>query len=347
MKIRSCIVLLTLLATSHFMYAQNIGKPIGIGTSTPIGTLQVKGDTTYDGRTSVYITNNTPDFGRAQLVLTGRLQAGNDLWRFGTQARNAIIFALNEAASGVSVGDMGAEQYTLQLEGNSKSLGFLSALKGHVPNMVLTQDGRVGIGTNTPTSKFEVSTTSSGEQSSLGIEQSNITGNPVNKPTTRLVYNWYGAIKSSINFHRGSTVGNGFMSFSTSQSNNALERMRIDEYGNVAIGTEDARGFKLAVAGKMIAEKIVVKTYSNWPDYVFDGDYKLPSLTELENYITAHKHLPDIPSAKEVQQNGIDLGEMNAKLLQKVEELSLYIIEQQKTIQSQNKRIEKLEQIIQ
>lgn len=327
MKIRCCIVLSALLSTSHLMYAQDIGKPIGIGTSTPVGTLQVKGDATFDGRTSVYITNNTPDFGRVNLVLTGRLQAGNDLWRFGTQARNAIIFALNESASGINAGDIGTPQYTLQLEGNSKSLGFLSALKGHVPNMVLTQDGQLGIGTSTPTSKFEVSTTSSGEQSSVGIEQSNVTGNPVNKPTSRLVYNWYGGIKSSINFHRGSTVGNGFMSFSTSQSNNALERMRIDEYGNVAIGTEDARGFKLAVAGKMIAEKIVVKVFNTWPDYVFEVDYKLPSLAELENFITAHKHLPDIPSAKEVQQNGIDLGEMNAKLLQKVEELSLYIIE--------------------
>lgn len=327
MKIRSCIALLTLLGTSPFIYAQDIGKPIGIGTSTPVGTLQVKGDATFDGGTSVYITNNTPDFGRVNLVLTGRLQAGNDVWRFGTTSRNAIIFALNESASGINAGDVGTPQYTMQLEGNSKSLGFLSALKGHVPNMVLTQEGRLGVGTSTPTSKFEVSTTSSGEQSSLGIEQSNVTGNPVNMPTSRLVYSWYNTTKASINFHRGNTVGNGFMSFSTSQSNNALERMRIDEYGNVAIGTEDARGFKLAVAGKMIAEKIVVKTYSNWPDYVFDADYKLPSLTELENYITAHKHLPDIPSAKEVETNGLDLGEMNAKLLQKVEELSLYIIE--------------------
>ena len=69
-----------------------------------------------------------------------------------------------------------------------------------------------------------------------------------------------------------------------------------------------------------------------WPDHVFGKDYKLMSLHELEQYLTANKHLPEIPSAKEVEENGINLGEMQAKLLLKVEELTLYIIELQKQI---------------
>ena len=77
---------------------------------------------------------------------------------------------------------------------------------------------------------------------------------------------------------------------------------------------------------------ILTVTLSGWSDFVFDEDYRLPSLYELEKYVTTNRHLPDIPSAKEVEDNGVDLCEMNAKLLQKVEELTLYVIDLQKQI---------------
>jgi hypothetical protein len=108
--------------------------------------------------------------------------------------------------------------------------------------------------------------------------------------------------------------------------------MRIGSNGNVAIGTTDPKGHKLAVAGSIIAEKIKVKTYANWPDFVFNADYKLPSLQQLEAFIIANKHLPEIPSANDIAENGHDLGEMNKKLLQKVEELTLYVIDLQKQL---------------
>jgi hypothetical protein len=110
------------------------------------------------------------------------------------------------------------------------------------------------------------------------------------------------------------------------------EAMRIGSNGNVAIGTTDPKGHKLAVAGSIIAEKIKVKTYANWPDFVFNADYKLPSLQQLEAFIIANKHLPEIPSANDIAENGHDLGEMNKKLLQKVEELTLYVIDLQKQL---------------
>jgi hypothetical protein len=80
-----------------------------------------------------------------------------------------------------------------------------------------------------------------------------------------------------------------------------------------------------------------------WADYVFDKEYKLLSLAEVEKYIEQNKHLPNIPTANEVKKEGIDLGEMNAKLLEKIEELTLYMIEMKKTIDVQNKKIELLE----
>jgi len=108
--------------------------------------------------------------------------------------------------------------------------------------------------------------------------------------------------------------------------------------GNVGIGTADPKGYKLAVAGNMIAESIKVQLQSSWADYVFDEDYELPKLNEIESFVKKNKHLPGIPSAAEVKSEGIDLGEMNEKLLKKIEELTLHLIEQNKTIESYNRR---------
>ncbi|PTS92778.1 hypothetical protein DBR11_26340 [Pedobacter sp. HMWF019] len=111
--------------------------------------------------------------------------------------------------------------------------------------------------------------------------------------------------------------------------------------GNMGIGTQDTRGYKLAVSGNMIAESVKVQLQSAWPDYVFSKDYTLPSLKETEKHIKENSHLPGIPSAAEVKTNGIDLGEMNAKLLKKVEELTLYVIDLNKKSNSQELMIKK------
>ncbi|RAJ86009.1 hypothetical protein CLV59_102717 [Chitinophaga dinghuensis] len=97
--------------------------------------------------------------------------------------------------------------------------------------------------------------------------------------------------------------------------------------GSIGIGVHDAKGHKLAVGGDIIAEKIVVKNQQNWPDFVFEKDYQLPSLQEVATYINAHKHLPEMPTAVEIKESGIDLETINARLLQKVEELTLYLIQ--------------------
>ncbi|MBG6133546.1 hypothetical protein IWQ47_004958 [Aquimarina sp. EL_43] len=122
---------------------------------------------------------------------------------------------------------------------------------------------------------------------------------------------------------------------------------------NVGIGTTDTKGFKLGVKGKIAAEEVKVALHSQWPDFVFETNYNLPTLIEVENHIKEKGHLKDIPSAKEVEKNGVYLGAMDAKLLQKIEELTLYTIQQEKEIkklkslntklQELNLRLEKLE----
>ena len=113
--------------------------------------------------------------------------------------------------------------------------------------------------------------------------------------------------------------------------------------GNVTIGSVTASGYKLAVAGPMIAQSIKVKNPANWPDYVFNSDYKSKSLAELDKYIQINKHLPEIPSAKEVHDNGINLGDMDSKLLKKIEEITIFLIDQGKELEklkSKNKQLE-------
>lgn len=103
--------------------------------------------------------------------------------------------------------------------------------------------------------------------------------------------------------------------------------------GRVGIGTTSTGTHRLAVEGTIGAREVKVET-GTWSDFVFNGNYKLRSLHEVEHFIQEYKHLPDVPSEKEVIENGIELGKMDANLLQKIEELTLYIIQQQKEIES-------------
>lgn len=103
--------------------------------------------------------------------------------------------------------------------------------------------------------------------------------------------------------------------------------------GKVGIGcVNNMNDFALAVQGGVVSTKVSVLDIDSWPDFVFGNSYKLMNLYELEQYIYANQHLPEVPSAEEVSASGIDLGEMNSILLQKVEELTLHIIELQKQI---------------
>ena len=115
--------------------------------------------------------------------------------------------------------------------------------------------------------------------------------------------------------------------------------------GAVGIGTSlvnNPNGYKFAVNGRIGAKDVRVEKVSvTWPDYVFNKRYELPTLKEVEEYIDEHKHLQDVPSAVEIEKSGHSLGEMDAILLKKIEELTLYVIQQQKEIEALKAQIGK------
>lgn len=129
----------------------------------------------------------------------------------------------------------------------------------------------------------------------------------------------------------------------TGNATAATSNLYLTTDGNVGIGTINPQA-KLAVKGNVFAEKIkVTLSPTDWPDYVFHKSYPLLPLHELEKFIQQNTHLPDVPSVAEVQRNGLDLGDNQATLLKKVEELTLYVIEMNKTIERQDKQVKQLQ----
>ncbi len=165
-------------------------------------------------------------------------------------------------------------------------------------------NGNVGVGTANPRAALDVGRMSNsgtltsvlgriaegdgtGDGTYLGIKvyttELTAANNFKEAKSFAIEHSFYGTTNSSINFFRGGDVTGGNISFNTS---NNVEKMRIQDNGNVGIGTTDTKGYKLAVAGNMVAEQVTVKLQASWPDYVFKKDYSLMPLSELKTYIS-------------------------------------------------------------
>ncbi|WP_340066367.1 hypothetical protein [Ascidiimonas aurantiaca] len=190
------------------------------------------------------------------------------------------------------------------------------------------KNGNIGIGTTNPQQKLQIG------NNGFALHDG---GHKV------LTFNPYTTNFGSIRYD----VGGKRFTIETIVDGSLMTHMHIASNGDVivnhklGIGTWNPGTWKLAVNGNIRAKEIKVET--EWSDFVFEKDYDLPTLAEVENHIKAKGHLKDIPSAEEVAENGIFLGEMDSKLLRKIEELTLYTIQQEKrleNLESKNKKLE-------
>jgi len=146
----------------------------------------------------------------------------------------------------------------------------------------------------------------------------------------------------TFNFYIHGWQTNAAFNFINGENENNL--MKIDKHGRVGIGTTNTSDAKLTVAGRILAEEMKIILSVPQSDFVFEEDYELMPLPELDQFVRTNKHLPGVPSATEFAHDGYSVGEMDDLLLRKVEELTLYIIELRKELAEMKNKMESISQ---
>jgi hypothetical protein len=296
---------------------------VGIGTTTPspLTLLHLNAGVARKGiqLTSSGDANAYSDFIWEPVSTTGFTTGLAQNWHFSH--RKDGYFSNSVANTGT----------TMEFYANKVGGGYFAPLSFKSNGDVVLVSSRnatpanVGIGTTTPTALLSLGSTFGNSKLALWDNGSLRSG--------------LGIQAGQFRFHLSSPSDR----FSFLGAEAGTELMTLTGTGNLGIGTTDTKGYKLGVNGAAIATSMTVKLNANWPDFVFAKTYGLRPLAEVESYIQAHSHLPEVPSAAQVAKDGINLGEMDATLLKKIEELTLYMIEMKKENEAQNQKIQSLE----
>lgn len=208
-------------------------------------------------------------------------------------------------------------------------------------NKILLNGGKVGIGTTNPSEKLEITDNVNGPVY-IGVNNFTTGSNSVSgiklgfgsTPYDRGSFIYHKASNNTLYFSNTGDPNSKFSFKTRNLSGSYVDALDISSNGDIGIGTSTPDS-KLTVKGNIHTNEVKVDLLGAVaPDYVFYADYNLKSLKEVETYIVAKGHLPNIPSAKELEINGLHLKEMNLRLLEKIEELTLYAIGQEKRIRT-------------
>ncbi|MEO7444277.1 MAG: hypothetical protein ABIT96_05750 [Ferruginibacter sp.] len=297
---------------------------------------------------------------------------GNGNWRMGFDVKNSqmgigttdpsapLSFASTTGNKISLWGDALGGHYGLGIQGSLMQL-YSSASNADIAfgygnssafteNMRVKGNGNVGIGTNAPVigglvvNKVVGNTNAVFGANTAGVSiQSNYPGIGFNTYYNAGSYmissggaGYIGVNPTDSKIILSNTGGNA----SAGAPTYLQDKMWIEYDGTVSLGSSNLNaenvslgsGYKLKVFGKIISEEVRVQLKAAWPDYVFENNYKKLSITDLEKFVNENKHLPNIPSASEIEKDGQHLGEIQRKMLEKIEEMSLYIIDLQKQI---------------
>lgn len=272
----------------------NASGNVGIGNTSPSQKLDVTGNMKFSG---ALMPNNTAGTAGQVLVSAGANQPPT--W---------------SNISGVLAG--GTANYIPKWSGSSSQTS----------SQIYDNTTNVGIGTTSPGSKLEVR-----DNSGYGKIS-------VYSPANAKSGLWALNAQTSYGLVVDGTVGHITNNINGPEFNLINFKQNIYSQPQVWIGSHKPQSphadFNFAVEGKMVAQSLYITppTTLNWADYVFASDYKLPKLTDVESYYKANRHLPEVPSAADVKEKGIDIAEMNVILLKKIEELTLYVVDQQKQL---------------
>ena len=297
---KKIILFLAIATSSYCSYAQvfDTGTKVGIGTPSPHSLLHVSSNQPYSDFGIVSITPSSDVNMSLSLGYDASLGTNGSGWIQSIRSGTAYTpLLLNPINANVGIGTKSPQSKLHIYQAASDATGLV--IQGNT--------------INTDASQHYIAMTLDGDYGNGGGNYSQI------RSYSNLYYSW------------GSQLA--FYTTQAGIANTLSERMRIDWNGNVGIGTKTPDA-KLSVLGTIHTNEVKVDLNVPGPDYVFDSGYKLTDLGELKAYLEMHHHLPEIPSAEQMKKDGLNLGEMNTKLLKKVEELTLYVIQ----LREQNKK---------
>lgn len=339
------------------------GQGYGFGVNS-LGQLEFISDGTYAYSTSatkMIIDDDNGNVGIGVMNPLAKLDVIGGNWDVANGNGDLKIGdATYQFKLGVATGGGGAGDIRMFAKGGTARMIWGS---GTTDRMALSSSGYLGLGTIAPSVAIEVEGTTDaaseiyikGGNSSFPTQRfSRINGTHA-APTAlssgkflgRIMFDGYNGTSytSSSSIYClsselwSSTAKGSYLTFYTTQNgtNTFSEKLRIDHNGNVGIGTTTPDN-KLDVKGIIRAEEVVVET--GWADYVFEENYELNELEKVEAFIKENKHLPNVPSAKEIQESGAHVADLMTKMMAKIEELTLYTIKQQKEIDELKRKLD-------
>jgi hypothetical protein len=310
---KKLVLLLVIFLRAMFSFGQT-------GTVTSVGALTIGTDgtnvtsTVVNSTTIPIITLNIP---YASSTATGLVTTGNQI--FAGQK----TFAKSITSDPVAVSTTNTEFYRIAISGKTVAAGkFFELFKGWGTVTGSTSSGitDVGLRISNDISGMPYPSLSLGRDNKQNIWLCSIPAaliDGISQINSRLQIGYDQWTPDTSNTNTLSVNGTGYFA------------------SNIGIGTtnfvDGGDMYRLSVKGKIRAEEI--KVYNTWADYVFNPSYKLPALSEVEAFIAKNGHLPNVPSAKEITENGLQLGEMARIQQEKIEELTLYLIQQNKEIE--------------